>query len=308
MLAQAVLVLGGVYVLLERRGHRFESMGLVPLKRRDFPRALLIVLASFAVNVVLTLVIVASSPGTLEEHLAGLESVALGLTTDAPLVATIALLLLVGFYEEIVARGLLLTRLRGSNGVTSFAALAARVSSEPAAFPDTRSLSRAAGEQCQEERRSDRRRQILALRLHRELPAFRFVQELRRRKWRFGDRIMPKYGRALRTACASGWEGRCGGVRPKRSTRRRRLCPMFRKREGRERVNSTGTIDRALNTTKMARDAGSEDDRRSLHAPDSATSSLRCLRRDRARPCCLDRRRRRDGLAFGRSSGSRGRC
>lgn len=112
VLAQAVLVLGGVYVLLERRGHRFESMGLVPLKRRDFPRALLIVLASFAVNVVLTLVIVASSPGTLEEHLAGLESVALGLTTDAPLVATIALLLLVGFYEEIVARGLLLTRLR----------------------------------------------------------------------------------------------------------------------------------------------------------------------------------------------------
>lgn len=112
VLAQAMLVLGGVYVLLERRGQRFADIGLWRLGLRDFPRALLILLASFAVNVVLTLLIVVTSPGTLEEHLAGLESIALGLTAEAPLAATIALLLLVGFYEEVVARGLLLSRLR----------------------------------------------------------------------------------------------------------------------------------------------------------------------------------------------------
>src|SRR5690606_14507151 len=64
------------------------------------------------VNLLLTLAVIALSPDTLAEHIAGLESLAGGLTVDTPLAAMFPLLLLVGFYEEIVARGLLLTRAR----------------------------------------------------------------------------------------------------------------------------------------------------------------------------------------------------
>lgn len=116
ILAQALLVLAGVYVLLERREQQFTSVGLVRPRRADLGRAVLIVLASFGVNFVLTLALVALSPETLEAHLAGLESLTLGLTEGTPLIATLALLLLVGFYEEVVARGLLLTRLRALVG------------------------------------------------------------------------------------------------------------------------------------------------------------------------------------------------
>src|SRR5690606_32982135 len=45
-------------------------------------------------------------------HIAGLGSLAVGLTGDTPIAAMLLLLLLVGFYEEVVARGLLLTRAR----------------------------------------------------------------------------------------------------------------------------------------------------------------------------------------------------
>lgn len=112
VLVQALLVLAGVYALLIRRDRRFAEIGLVRPRRNDPGRALLVLLAAFGVNIVLTAVILAWSPATLEEHLAGLESIALGLTEGTSLAATIALLLLVGFYEELVARGLLLTRLR----------------------------------------------------------------------------------------------------------------------------------------------------------------------------------------------------
>lgn len=112
LFVQALLVLGGVYLLLVSREQGFERIGLRAPERRDVGRALIVLLAGFGVNVLLTLAIVVLSPETLEEHIAGLESLAVGLTDDTPLAAIFALLLLVGFYEEIVARGLLLTRAR----------------------------------------------------------------------------------------------------------------------------------------------------------------------------------------------------
>lgn len=112
LLVQALLVLGGVYLLLAVRERSFASIGLRAPQRRDLGRALLVVLAGFGVNALLTLAIVAVSPGTLDEHIAGLESIAVGLSGDTPLPLMLLLLLLVGFYEEVVARGLLLTRAR----------------------------------------------------------------------------------------------------------------------------------------------------------------------------------------------------
>lgn len=109
---QALLVLGGVYLLLAARKQGFDRIGLRAPERADLGRALIVVLAGFGVNLLLTLAVVALSPGTLEDHIAGLESLAGGLTHDMPIAAMLLLLLLVGFYEEVVARGLLLTRAR----------------------------------------------------------------------------------------------------------------------------------------------------------------------------------------------------
>lgn len=112
LVLQALLVLGGVYLLLAAREQSFEQIGLRAPRREDFGRALIVVLAGFGANLLLTLAVVVLSPGTLEDHIAGLESLAVGLTGDTPIAAMLLLLLLVGFYEEIVARGLLLTRAR----------------------------------------------------------------------------------------------------------------------------------------------------------------------------------------------------
>lgn len=112
VLVQALLALAGVYVLLARREQSFASIGLERPRLKDLPRALLVLLTGFAVNAALAAAIVAWSPQVLEDHIAGLESVASALTLDTSLAASLALLLLVGFYEEIVSRGLLLARSR----------------------------------------------------------------------------------------------------------------------------------------------------------------------------------------------------
>jgi uncharacterized protein len=112
LFVQALLVLGGVYLLLAGREQSFAGIGLRAPQRRDLGRALIVLLAGFGVNMLLTLAIVVLSPATLEEHIEGLETIAFGLTDDTPVAAMLLLLLLVGFYEEVVARGLLLTRAR----------------------------------------------------------------------------------------------------------------------------------------------------------------------------------------------------
>ncbi|HEX7082177.1 MAG TPA: type II CAAX endopeptidase family protein [Gammaproteobacteria bacterium] len=109
---QALLVLAGVGMLLEWRAQRWSQIGLHAPERRDLARALLVLLSGFAVNAVLTYSVAALSPQTVEEHLEGLRPIALGLTEGTPLVVTLALLVVVGLYEEILARGLLLTRAR----------------------------------------------------------------------------------------------------------------------------------------------------------------------------------------------------
>ena len=113
---QALLSLAGLSALLAWRKQRWREIGLAPLEVRDFSRALLVLLTGFAANAALTLGIYVFAPEVLQAHLEGLQSIAVGLTTDAPLGGALALLLLVGFYEELVARGLLLSRSRALLG------------------------------------------------------------------------------------------------------------------------------------------------------------------------------------------------
>ena len=113
---QALLSLAGLGALLAWRKQRWRDIGLAALEARDFARALLVLLTVFAANAALTLAIYTLAPEVLQAHLEGLQSIAVGLTTDAPLAGALALLLLVGFYEELVARGLLLSRSRALLG------------------------------------------------------------------------------------------------------------------------------------------------------------------------------------------------
>jgi len=112
VLVQALLVLAGVSLILSRREQRFSDIGLAAPRAGDLGRAVIVLLAGFGVNAALTAAVVVLSPQTLEEHIAGLQSLTLDLTAETPLAAVLALLLVVGLYEEVVARGLLLTRSR----------------------------------------------------------------------------------------------------------------------------------------------------------------------------------------------------
>jgi len=101
---QGLLALAGLAMLLAWRRQSWHEIGLKALEPRDLPRSLVVLLTVFGANMLLTLAIFAVAPQVLRDHLAGLQSIALGLTADAPLAGALGLLLLVGFYEEAVNR------------------------------------------------------------------------------------------------------------------------------------------------------------------------------------------------------------
>ncbi|HEU4617428.1 MAG TPA: type II CAAX endopeptidase family protein [Gammaproteobacteria bacterium] len=118
VLIQALLSLAGVNAVLAWRGQTFREIGFRRPRVEDIGRGLVVLFAGFAVNAALTLTVYNLRPAALRSHLSELQSVAGSLTEGVPLAAVLALLLLVGIYEEIVARGLLLTRSRQLFGGT----------------------------------------------------------------------------------------------------------------------------------------------------------------------------------------------
>lgn len=118
VLVQALLSLGAVNALLEWRDRRWAEIGLRMPRGADFARALLVLLTGFAVNAVCVLAVNAIRPEVLRSHIGDLQGIAVELTQGTPLPAVLALLFLVGFYEEVVARGLLLARSRRLFGGT----------------------------------------------------------------------------------------------------------------------------------------------------------------------------------------------
>src|SRR5690606_4218121 len=104
------LVLAGVKGLLAWRGQSWSNIGLHRPMARDLGRGLIVLITGFAANAALTVALMALSPRTLEAHVENLQSVARDLTAGTSLPGALALLLLVGIYEEVIARGLLLSR------------------------------------------------------------------------------------------------------------------------------------------------------------------------------------------------------
>lgn len=121
---QAVLVLAGLRTLLLLRSQRWADIGLVRLRFSDVSRGFVALVLSFMATALLNLCVYALSPEMLTGHFRQLRAIGEELTRAAPLVGLGLLLLLVGFYEEVLARGLLLSRCRMLLGSARGAVLA----------------------------------------------------------------------------------------------------------------------------------------------------------------------------------------
>lgn len=109
---QGLLVLLGLRWLLAQRGQGWRAIGLRRLRLRDLGLGLVALLLIFAANMAVSLVSSALAPGVLQEHQEELAAVAGLLVGTASPFAVGAAMLLIGFYEEVLARGFLLSRCR----------------------------------------------------------------------------------------------------------------------------------------------------------------------------------------------------
>jgi membrane protease YdiL (CAAX protease family) len=109
---QGVIILAGLHALLLWRRQSWRDMGLVPFQRGDVLRALQALLLVFAVNIATSGLASQLSPELVETHKQGLAGVAESLTEGLSLAVVAAIMLFVGFYEELLARGFLLRRSR----------------------------------------------------------------------------------------------------------------------------------------------------------------------------------------------------
>lgn len=114
--SQGILILGGVSLLLFHAGQRWADVGLHALESRDAGRALLLLAACIAANLLLMLIFFMFAPELAREHMNHLQDIASRLAGELSLTAIAATMFFVGVYEELTARGFLLARCRAAIG------------------------------------------------------------------------------------------------------------------------------------------------------------------------------------------------
>lgn len=108
--AQGAIVLAVVALLLHQRRQPPRSIGLRPLQAEDLRRGLTAVALAIGVSFLFSLIVLVLMPGAFQAHGDRLSQVAGALTSDTSAFTMLIAVMLIGFYEEVLARGLLLKR------------------------------------------------------------------------------------------------------------------------------------------------------------------------------------------------------
>jgi uncharacterized protein len=111
-IVQGMIVLVVVAVLLHRHAQTLRTIGLLRPTAVDLQRGLFAVLLAIGVSFLFNLVVLAFAPDAFDTHSERLTQVAGALAAEASLPALLLAVMLIGFYEEVLARGLLLHRCR----------------------------------------------------------------------------------------------------------------------------------------------------------------------------------------------------
>ncbi len=112
LMLQGVLILAGLQFLLSRRRQGWPDIGLTLPVPLDLLRALIALGLVYLVNMAFMGLILLLFPDVLEDHQDRLFGVASSLTAELSLLAIALAMLFTGFYEEVLARGFLLSRCR----------------------------------------------------------------------------------------------------------------------------------------------------------------------------------------------------
>lgn len=112
LLAQGLVFLIGLQLILHWRGHHWRHLGLRPIRFQDLGRTLAALLLVFLANAVFVSLVFWIQPDQIQGHEQNLTDIAGLLAPDLSLPAIGLMMLFVGFYEEVLARGLLLQRAR----------------------------------------------------------------------------------------------------------------------------------------------------------------------------------------------------
>ncbi len=110
LFVQGVLVLAGVVALCGGRLSALPAMGLTRPRARDIGRGLKLLLAVFAVNIVFRALLWLVQPDAVVAQMERLVDVGGLVVGGVTPVLVVALSLFIGFYEELLARGVILQR------------------------------------------------------------------------------------------------------------------------------------------------------------------------------------------------------
>jgi CAAX protease family protein len=109
---QGLVILAALRAMLAYRRQTWRDIGLRTLQGVDLGRGLLTLLACVGVNMVLTSSVMLVNPDLFKRHAHNLMEVGERLDGGLPFVVLGVVILFVGVYEELTARGLLLSRCR----------------------------------------------------------------------------------------------------------------------------------------------------------------------------------------------------
>jgi uncharacterized protein len=115
---QGLIVLTVVAALQALRRQSWTALGLVRMERRDVGRTAVALVLLIAVGIAVNVTLQQFAPQAFEAHMQRLAALAVLLTSGVPLAGLVAAVAFIGFYEEVLARGLLLQRCRRFVGGT----------------------------------------------------------------------------------------------------------------------------------------------------------------------------------------------